>query len=127
MSSQFLEILPLKLSILRLGPHDEVPTRIYKSKFYTISKSEKELSIVAETSILSKYCENPIVWRPIRFKEVLDFSMTGIMAKISAVLAEAKISILAISTFETDYVLVRKEDLKRAVEVLTEHYSIFRL
>ena len=53
--------------------------------------------------------------------------MTGIMAKISAVLAEAEISNLAISTFETDYVLVRKEDLKRAVEVLTEHYSIFRL
>ena len=64
MSSQFLEILPLKLSILRLGPSDEIPTPIYKSKFYTISKSEKELSIVAETSILAKYSENPIVWRP---------------------------------------------------------------
>ena len=58
---------------------------------------------------------------------VLDFSLIGILARISALLAEAGISIFAISTYQTDYILVRKSDFDRALFLLSKHgYKILR-
>jgi len=78
---------------------------------YSISKSEEELSIVCSSSIQlnSEKCE--LGWFCIKIIGSLDFSLTGILAEISAVLAEAEISIFAISTFDTDYILVKSEKL----------------
>ena len=127
MKTKFLEILPFKLSILRLAVSDEIPPIVLKSKFYSISKSDRELSIVAEYRYLKRYLEKPIIWRSIRFKGVLGFVAIGVLARITAILAEAKVSTLCISTYDTDYVLVHIEDLEKAVEALSTHYSIFRL
>jgi len=57
-------------------------------------------------------------WSRLKVPGPLDFSLTGILAEISAVLAEAEISIFAISTFDTDYILIKTEKLPLAIEAL---------
>lgn len=57
-------------------------------------------------------------WRGIRIQGVLDFSLVGILSKLSGILAENQIGIFAVSTFNTDYILVKAEDFERAIRVL---------
>ncbi|MFR1354504.1 MAG: ACT domain-containing protein, partial [[Clostridium] symbiosum] len=64
-------------------------------------------------------------WRGIRIQGVLDFSLVGILSKLSGILAENQIGIFAVSTFNTDYILVKAEDFERAIRVLaTAGYAI---
>ncbi|HJJ48415.1 MAG TPA: ACT domain-containing protein [Methanocorpusculum sp.] len=64
-------------------------------------------------------------WRGFRITGVLDFSLTGILAKISAVLAEAEVGIFAVSTFNTDYIFVKEENFVRGISALeTAGYEI---
>ena len=64
-------------------------------------------------------------WRGFRIQGTLDFSLVGILAKISGILADHKISIFAVSTYNTDYVLVKEENFDRALSILeAEGYSI---
>jgi hypothetical protein len=59
-------------------------------------------------------------WRAMRVVGTLDFSLTGILSGIATALADAKIGIFAVSTYDTDYILVKQENLDRAVEALKE-------
>jgi hypothetical protein len=93
----------------------------------TVCKAEKisdidlkrELSLVCKTEDTP---ENTIEkndgWRGFRIKGVLDFSLTGILSKLSGILAAHEISIFAVSTYNTDYILVREENFDRALKVL---------
>ncbi|MGM0383974.1 MAG: ACT domain-containing protein [Thermodesulfobacteriota bacterium] len=117
--------MKLRLSILedlftfhRFPPDHEIPKKIYKSHFYSISKTEDELSIVCSSSILLDSESSETGWSCIKVLGPLDFSLTGILADISAVLANAEVSIFAISTFDTDYILVKSEKLPVANEAL---------
>lgn len=66
-------------------------------------------------------CEAQKGFSAMRIAGVLDFSLTGVLAKISGILAQAGVSIFVVSTFETDYILVKHTDLKRSVESLTSN------
>ena len=64
-------------------------------------------------------------WKAFRIQGVLDFSLIGILSRISAILAENKIGIFAVSTYNTDYILVKKENYQRALKALeTEGYMV---
>lgn len=64
-------------------------------------------------------------WRGFRIQGVLDFSLIGILSKLSGILAEHKIGIFAVSTYNTDYILVKEENFERALDALTsEGYTI---
>ena len=64
-------------------------------------------------------------WRGFRIQGVLDFSLIGILSKLSGILAEHKIGIFAVSTYNTDYILVKEKNLKRALSVLaSEGYTV---
>ena len=64
-------------------------------------------------------------WKGFRIEGVLDFSLIGILSKLSGILAENKIGIFAVSTYNTDYILVKKENFERALNVLAqEGYEI---
>ena len=64
-------------------------------------------------------------WKGFRIQGVLDFSLIGILSKLSGILAEHKIGIFAVSTFNTDYILVKEENFDRALDVLTaEGYTV---
>ena len=58
-------------------------------------------------------------WRGFRIQGILDFSLVGILSKLSSILAENQIGIFAVSTYNTDYILVKEENFERALEILT--------
>ena len=98
----------------------EVPAELLKDEFCFIGKTDEELSLVCETSCVP---ENAFLrddgWRALRIVGVLDFSLIGILAPIADLLAKEKIGIFAVSTYNTDYVLVKKENAERAEQTLT--------
>jgi len=105
-------------AIHRFNSNETVPPAVFNSTFYSISKTDEELSIVCDStiSIESNACDSG--WSTIKILGPLDFSLTGILARISSVLAEARISIFAISTYDTDYILVKKDKVESAVSAL---------
>ena len=96
------------------------------AEIYFIGKTDEELSLVCITeNTPSKTIERDDGWRGFRIQGTLDFSLVGILAKISGILADHKISIFAVSTYNTDYVLVKEENFDRALSILeAEGYSI---
>jgi len=105
-------------TIHRFSSDAEFPMEILQEPFYSISRTEDELSIVCESSLILKTENYETGWSCIKVLGPLDFSLTGILADISKVLANKKISIFALSTFDTDYILVKKEQLKNAKQAL---------
>lgn len=89
--------------------------------FYFIGKTDEELSLVCKTESAPKNTiERDDGWRGFRIVGELDFSLIGILSKISSVLAENKIGIFAVSTYNTDYILVKESSFDRAVRVLSD-------
>jgi hypothetical protein len=113
-----LSVLDGLFTIHRLPLHHEIPIQIYESRFCSISRTEDELSIVCNSSIKlgSEKYENG--WACIKVEGPLGFSSTGILADLSTILADAGISIFSVSTFDTDYILVKSEKLSLAMESL---------
>ena len=84
-----------------------------------IGKTDEEKSLVCITEdVPSNVTEREDGWMAFRIQGVLDFSMIGILSEISGILAENKIGIFVISTYNTDYVLTKKENYQRALDVL---------
>ena len=97
-----------------------------ESDFYFIGKTDEELSLVCKTEDTPQdTVERDDGWRCFRIQGVLDFSLIGILSKLSGILAEHKIGIFAVSTYNTDYILVKEENFERALNVLaSEGYNI---
>lgn len=122
-----LSVLDNPLSIYRFHPETDFDwlSSVKGQAFYSITKSPEELSIVCDTATAFPITPNAIEtdWRAIQVMGPLDFSLTGILNSLTTPLAEAKISIFAISTFDTDYLLVKSADLERAKAVLSPSHS----
>ncbi len=93
---------------------------------FFIAKTDEELSLVCKTEDTpDNTTGREDGWRGFRIQGVLDFSLVGILSKLSGILAENKIGIFAVSTFNTDYILVKEENFNKALEVLaTVGYSV---
>ncbi len=90
-------------------------------EFFFLGKTDEEISLVCKTEDApSNTIERDDGWRGFRIEGVLDFSLIGILSKISSILAENKIGIFAVSTYNTDYILVKKENFDLAMTVLAE-------
>jgi hypothetical protein len=113
-----LTILPIKLAIHRLPPNADIPSQMLKSELYAVVKTDEELSIVCDVRIPVESLHTEGGWSGIKVIGSLDFSLTGILADLAAALAEADISVFAISTYETDYLLVKTARLQAAVVAL---------
>ena len=113
-----LSVLSETFTIHKLSPDTSIPEVILKNNFYSISKTENELSLVCSEVIKVQSLQSSKGWKCIKVKGPLDFNLTGILADISDILAQTNISIFAISTFDTDYILVRKRDLSSATTKL---------
>lgn len=90
--------------------------------FFFLSKTEDELSLVCKSANAPKNtiaCEDN--WCMIKFVESMEFSMVGVLAKISNLLANNNISIFAVSTYNTDYILIKSEFLKKAISILKDN------
>ena len=113
-----LNILKNSFTIHRFPANHEIPSQVYEIQFYSISKTDEELSIVCNSTTQFNSEKSDTDWSCIKVEGPLDFSLTGILAKISTVLAKAEISIFAISTFDTDYILLKSEKLPFAKKAL---------
>jgi hypothetical protein len=116
-----LTVLDKKYSIYRFEVNSILPEWIYLSDFYSITKTAEEVSVVTEqTDQISENIPCSKDWRIIKVAGPLDFSLIGIIADISAILKDAKISIFTISTYDTDYILLKQKDLETGIKALTD-------
>jgi hypothetical protein len=91
----------------------------WDAEYSFIGKTNEEKSLVCITDdVPPNAIQRDDGWRAFYLQGVLDFSLTGILAGIAKILAENKIPIFAVSTFNTDYILVKKENYQRALELL---------
>ena len=118
-----LKILPGGLSVCRLPSTDGIDL---SAGFYFIGRTDEEISLVCRTECVPENTEKrEDGWRAFRIEGTLDFSLVGILSKISGILAESGIGIFAVSTYNTDYIIVKAEQLDRAVRALeTAGYGI---
>ena len=113
-----LKKLEYDLTVCRLADIKEIDL---SREFFFIGRTDEEISLVCKTEDTPENTvEKDDGWRGFRIQGVLDFSMIGILSKLSGILAENQIGIFAVSTYNTDYFLVKKENFDRAMRVLAD-------
>lgn len=96
------------------------------ARFFFLGKTDEEISLVCLTSDVPQHTtKRDDGWKGFRIEGILDFSLIGILSKLSGILAENEIGLFAVSTYNTDYILVKREDFGRAVNVLSEAGYVF--
>ena len=118
-----LKILEQSFSVCKLNDAAEID---WSRPFCFVGKTDEELSLVCETEFVpARTIAREDGWRGFRIQGMLVFSMVGVLAAISSLLAKNSISIFAISTYNTDYLFTKEENFGRAVALLTqEGYSV---
>ena len=113
-----LSTIPGSFAVCRLDPASPMPSWATPDGFLAIVRTAEELSIVcAEQAVpLGVTCQRG--WRGLKVMGPLDFALTGVLASLAGPLAEAGVSIFAISTYDTDYLFVRGEQLDTAIDAL---------
>lgn len=96
------------------------------TEFYFIGKTDEEIFLVCKTEDTpSNTIDRDDGWRGFRIQGILDFSLIGILSKLFGILAQHKIGIFAVSTYNTDYILVKEENYDKALDVLaSEGYTV---
>ena len=111
-------LLKENFSLHRLEANAKVPEIVLDSSFFSVTRTSDELSIVVPEGIMLSGTQKEPGWSCIKMLGPLDFGLTGILSGISKVLAEEGISIFAVSTFDTDYILVKQEACEHAIGAL---------
>ncbi len=113
-----LKIIDCEFSVCKVRDYSETDL---SSEYCFIGKTDEECSLVCPTqSVPSDTLAREDHWRAMRIQGVLDFSLIGILSRISSLLAEKKIGIFAVSTYNTDYILVKSDSLPDAVSALSD-------
>jgi hypothetical protein len=115
-----LSAFPAILSVCRLESGSPVPAWALQGEFSSLTCTKDEISIVCAQDIIPPGVQVERGWRVFKVEGPLDFALIGILANLSSTLAQAGISIFAISTYDTDYILVREADFSKAVRALRE-------
>lgn len=115
-----LRILPGAFAISRLSAGAPVPAWATGGHLLSMTRTRDELSIVSDESFVPEGLISERDWKCLKVEGTLDFSLVGILASIISPLAKAGISIFTISTYDTDYVLVKSANLATAASVLEE-------
>ena len=114
-----LNIIDDKLTVCKVA---DISAIDLTAEFFFIGKTDEELSLVCRTADTpSETLERDDGWRGFRIQGSLDFSLIGILSKLSGILAEHTIGIFAVSTYNTDYILVKEENFERALEALASN------
>lgn len=110
-----LSVLPDTFAVCRLDPDSRLEEWMQTGEFFSITKTANELSIVCPEENVPNKIKAEKGWKAIKVDGQLDFSLTGIISELSGILAKEKISLFTISTFDTDYLFVKKDKLEAAV------------
>ena len=114
-----LKLLADPMAVCRLDPASAVPDWIDRSAFYSVTRTDQELTIVCAAALVAQGTTSETGWRCLRVEGPLDFSETGIIFSLTQPLAKNNISVFVISTFDTDYFMVKETDLAKTIDVLT--------
>ncbi|HEY9636576.1 MAG TPA: ACT domain-containing protein [Coleofasciculaceae cyanobacterium] len=115
-----LTVLTERLVICRLDPQAAIPHWATLASFFSISRTADELSIVCPEHCVPSDVTCERGWSALKFDGSFDFALTGILVAVAVPLAEAGVSIFAVSTYDTDYVLVKESQLDLAISVLSK-------
>ena len=121
-----LEVIGTPLAVCRLDADSDVPAWVARSRAFTcVTRTPDELSIVCAADDVPEGIPMEGPWRAFRVKGPLVTTLIGVLAALANPLADAGISIFAVSTFDPDYVLVHEPDFEAAVSVLTQAGHVF--
>ncbi len=120
MTAHRLELLIMDdhLAVCKLDPAGDIPSWATQGGFFSITRTHDELSVVCPEASVPADVRAEDGWRCFRVAGSMDFSVVGVLASLTAPLAGANIGIFALSTFDTDYLLVKAHDLPEAIEAL---------
>ena len=108
--------LDYDFTVCKINTEDDI---VLGQEFYFVSKTDEEISLVCLTeNTPDKTVAREDGWKAFRIRGTLDFSLIGILSGISSILAENGIGIFAVSTYNTDYILVKKENFDKALSSL---------
>jgi hypothetical protein len=113
-----LTLFPERFAISRLAANAAIPDWATQGPFFSVSRTGDELSIVCELSRVPVGVQSQSGWRVFKVHGPFVLSEIGVLSALAAPLAEAKISLFAVSTFDTDYLLVASETLSAAISAL---------
>ena len=113
-----LTLLEQTFTLHRLEPDAEIPAPALRNPFFAVTRTANETSLVLPDSIEIDSDKSDTGWACFKVEGPLEFNLVGILAGIASVLAEAQVSIFALSTFDTDYILVKREQVQAAKEAL---------
>ena len=120
-----MKLLKEKYGICRLDKAELIPQWTTVSDFFSVTKTSDELSIVCNENNIPSGIKCEKNWRVLKIEGPLDFSLIGIIASISSILEQKSISIFAVSTYDTDYILVKDKDIDNAIDALiNENYEV---
>lgn len=121
-----LKTLPYNFTVCKLMSVGDLPSGI---DFCFTAKTDEEISLVCKTEdVPEKTLVRDDGWKGFRIEGILDFSLIGILSKISAILAENKVGIFAVSTYNTDYIFVKEENFDKAINALKDNgYDVAEL
>lgn len=120
MSTRSLELLPGRFAVCRLAADAAVPAWAMAAAFSSVTRTHDELSIVCEEDRVPVDAKREGGWRCLKLEGPLDLSLTGVLASLLRPLADAGVPIFALSTYDTDYVLVRDGQLEDAIAALRQ-------
>ena len=112
-----IHLMPGQFAVCKLDPGAAIPGWA-GGLICSITRTPEELSIVCNADAVPAQIQCEAGWRALQVQGPLPFGLTGILESIARPLAEAEISIFAVSTFDTDYVLVKEDNVERAIHAL---------
>ena len=115
-----ITVLPELLAVCRLNKGEPIPSWAYSGDFGSITHTLEELSITCPQQNVPDSVKCDKGWKCLKVEGPLDFSLIGILASLTACLANAGISVFAISTYDTDYLMVKEENLDGACLALCQ-------
>ncbi|MBI4630526.1 MAG: ACT domain-containing protein [Chloroflexi bacterium] len=122
-----LSVLPERYAACRFDSNEPIPAWATRSQFFTVTRTTDELSITCpEADVPRDVAKCEPGWRAFKLHGPFDFGLTGILTSVLNPLAEAGVGIFALSTFDTDYVLVKEENVEKAIEALRKFGHIFK-
>lgn len=116
-----LSLLGDRLAVCRLDAQAEIPAWATCRPFFAITRTADELSIVCAAEDVPAALKHDVGWRAFKVEGPFDFALTGVLVSIARPLADAGIGILAIATYDTDYVLVKEAQVQLAIQALRAH------